>query len=94
MENPDWNVGVIDRQIRWHDPQLRGFDSRREVSCVAGQLTLLHPKMELLWYREARELETQIFLHFPWCYDYQIRVQSISNFKAIEPGKMGKIHGS
>ena len=30
MDNPDWNVGVIDCRIRWHDPRLRGFDTRRK----------------------------------------------------------------
>ncbi len=24
MDNPDWNIGVIDCQIHRHDPQLRG----------------------------------------------------------------------
>ncbi len=50
---------------------------------LAGPLTLLHPKMELLQYREPRELETLVFPHFTWFYDY-------SNFIAIEPGKMEK----
>ncbi len=27
MDNPDWNVGVIDCQICWHDPLLRGLDT-------------------------------------------------------------------
>ncbi len=29
LDNPDWNVGVIDCQIRWHDPSLRGFEEER-----------------------------------------------------------------
>ncbi len=36
---------------------------------VAGPLTLLLPKMELLGYREPRELENMGFLHFTWFYD-------------------------
>ena len=47
---------------------------------LVGPLTLLHPKMKLLPCREPRELETVFFLYFPWFYDFEIRVQSASNF--------------
>ncbi len=42
------------------------------LGSLVGPLTLLHPKMKLLRWRELGELETMGFLYFNWFYGYQI----------------------